>query len=101
MYIDLFSGCGGLALGLHKAGWNGLFAIEKSADAFATLQHNLIDNNSNFSWPTWLPKQNHDINKIIQSYEKELKALQGKNFFGCWWTTLSRVLNGREKKRKR
>ena len=28
MYIDLFSGCGGLALGLHKAGWKGLFAIE-------------------------------------------------------------------------
>lgn len=27
--IDLFSGCGGLSLGLYKAGWQGLFAIEK------------------------------------------------------------------------
>ena len=48
-YIDLFSGCGGLALGLHNAGWKGLFAIEKSKDAFSTLKHNLIDNNSNFN----------------------------------------------------
>jgi DNA (cytosine-5)-methyltransferase 1 len=28
-YIDLFAGCGGLSLGLHLAGWKGLFAIEK------------------------------------------------------------------------
>ena len=28
-YIDLFAGCGGLSLGLHNAGWKGLFAIEK------------------------------------------------------------------------
>lgn len=57
MYIDLFSGCGGLALGLHKAGWKGLFAVEKSADAFATLKYNLIDKSSNFDWPNWLPKK--------------------------------------------
>lgn len=78
MYIDLFSGCGGLALGLHKAGWKGLFAIEKSADAFATLKCNLIDKNSNFEWPNWLPKQNHDINKIIELYEDKLRELDGK-----------------------
>lgn len=78
MYIDLFSGCGGLALGLHNAGWKGLFAIEKSKDAFLTLKHNLIDNNSNFNWPIWLPKQNHDINNIIDEYEENLKSLRGK-----------------------
>ena len=33
-YIDIFAGCGGLSLGLHNAGWKGLFAIEKSKDAF-------------------------------------------------------------------
>ena len=77
-YIDLFSGCGGLALGLHKAGWKGLFAIEKSKDAFSTLKYNLIDNNSNFNWPTWLPKQHHDINAIIENYEENLKSLRGK-----------------------
>ncbi len=78
MYIDLFSGCGGLALGLHNAGWKGLFAIEKSKDAFLTLQHNLINKNSNFDWPQWLPKQNHDINNIIEEYQENLKSLRGK-----------------------
>lgn len=77
-YIDLFSGCGGLALGLHNAGWKGLFAVEKSKDAFLTLKHNLIDNNSNFDWPDWLPKQNHDINNIIEEHEEKLKSLRGK-----------------------
>lgn len=78
MYIDLFSGCGGLALGLHNAGWKGLFAVEKSKDAFSTLEYNLINKNSNFSWPDWLPKKNHDINNIIEEYQENLKSLRGK-----------------------
>jgi len=78
MYIDLFSGCGGLALGLHKAGWKGLFAVEKSKDAFKTLEYNLINTDSNFSWPEWLPKKNHDINNIIDEYSENLKSLRGK-----------------------
>ena len=78
MYIDLFSGCGGLALGLHNAGWKGLFAVEKSKDAFSTLEHNLINKNSNFAWPDWLPKKNHDINNIIEEHEESLKSLRGK-----------------------
>jgi len=77
-YIDLFSGCGGLALGLHKSGWKGLFAVEKSKDAFSTLHHNLLNKNSNFAWPDWLPKQNHDINNIIENHEEKLKELRGK-----------------------
>lgn len=32
--IDLFAGCGGLSLGRHLAEWQGLFAHEKSRDAF-------------------------------------------------------------------
>jgi DNA (cytosine-5)-methyltransferase 1 len=78
MYIDLFSGCGGLSLGLHNAGWKGLFAVEKSKDAFSTLEHNLINKNSNFAWPDWLPKKNHDINNIIEEHEESLKSLRGK-----------------------
>ena len=78
LYIDLFSGCGGLALGLHNAGWKGLFAVEKSKDAFLTLEYNLINKNSNFSWPDWLPKKNHDINEIIKNYQNKLKELRGK-----------------------
>ena len=42
LYIDIFAGCGGLSTGLLKAGWTGLFAVEKNADAFFTLKHNLI-----------------------------------------------------------
>lgn len=78
-YIDLFAGCGGLSLGLFNSGlWKGLFAIEKSPDAFETFNHNLIEKNSHFEWPNWLPKAEHDINEIIKNYPKELKSLRGK-----------------------
>ena len=76
-YIDLFAGCGGLSLGLYQAGWRGLFAIEKNAFAFETLKHNLIEGKKHFDWPEWLPKTAHDIDEILQSYNEQLKALQG------------------------
>ena len=28
-FVDAFAGCGGLSLGLKRAGWTGVFAIEK------------------------------------------------------------------------
>ena len=56
-YIDLFAGCGGLSLGLHLSGWKGLFAIEKSPDAFKTLDYNLIQNKNHFEWPKSLIRQ--------------------------------------------
>lgn len=77
-YIDLFAGCGGLSLGLHNAGWKGLFAVEKSPDAFKTLEHNLIKNKKHFDWPTWFPQSSHDINEVLKNYKEELIALQGK-----------------------
>lgn len=77
-YIDLFAGCGGLSLGLHNAGWKGLFAIEKSPDAFKTLSHNLIDNKNHFEWVKWLPKKENDINEVLTLYKTELQELQGK-----------------------
>lgn len=75
--IDLFAGCGGLSLGLYQAGWNGIFAIEKNTFAFDTLKYNLIDNNPHFTWPDWLPQTPHDINEVLEKYEKQLKALRG------------------------
>lgn len=78
IYIDLFAGCGGLSLGLHNAGWKGLFAIEKNIDAFKTLEHNLIDKRNHFDWPDWLPKKNLDINHVLVDFENELKSLRGK-----------------------
>jgi len=78
-YIDLFSGCGGLSLGLYNSGlWKGIFAIEKSPDAFETLKHNLIDTHSHFDWPEWLPIRNHDINDVTKKYKKELIELREK-----------------------
>ena len=78
-YIDLFAGCGGLSLGLYNTGlWKGLFAVEKSPDAFETFNHNLIENKEHFNWPEWLPKSNHDINELIKNYPNELKALRGQ-----------------------
>src|SRR5216683_1198488 len=38
--VELFSGCGGLALGLSKAGFSHSVMIEWDEDAFATLLHN-------------------------------------------------------------
>lgn len=78
-YIDLFAGCGGLSLGLFNTGlWKGKFAVEKSPDAFETLQHNLIVKNNHFDWPDWLPKQNHDINDVIKNHKDNLKSLRGE-----------------------
>lgn len=55
-FIDLFAGCGGLSLGLIKSGWKGVFAVEKTPDAFATFKYNLIDGErAGFNWPEWLP----------------------------------------------
>lgn len=77
-YIDLFAGCGGLSLGLHNAGWKGLFAIEKNPDAFLTLKHNLIDCKNHFNWPPWLAKSHHDINEVLSNHKESLEALKGK-----------------------
>ena len=77
-YIDLVAGCGGLSLGLYKAGWHGIFAVEKNQDAFATLEHNLIEKKNHFSWPNWLNKGTIDIYELIKNYKKELLNLKGK-----------------------
>lgn len=77
-YIDLFAGAGGLSLGLHNAGWKGIFAIEKSSDAFLTLKENLIQKKKHFNWPKWLPESNHEINEIISNNKEELIKLRGK-----------------------
>lgn len=76
-YIDLFAGCGGLSLGLHNAGWRGLFAIEKNKDAFSTLNFNLIQKKNHFDWPTWLPETNLAIDNVLEDYKEQLINLRG------------------------
>lgn len=83
-FIDLFAGCGGLSLGLLEAGWNGLFAVEGSPDAFKTLKHNLIDEGDHnsgrprFNWPKWLDKEPVEITSFIKTRYSQLKDLRGK-----------------------
>ncbi len=77
-FIDLFSGCGGLSLGLMQAGWNGLFAIEKTSGAYKTLEHNLIEGSRHkYSWPAWLPKINMEVSHLIDNYKERLHSLRG------------------------
>ena len=78
-YIELFAGCGGLSLGLNEAGWQGLFAIEKSKDAFSTLQANLIDNNkTEYKWPSWLPKEAMEVETLLTNYSDDLIKMKDK-----------------------
>src|SRR5579859_978471 len=77
-YIDLYAGCGGLSWGLMRAGWKGLFAVEKDAFAFSTLQRNLIERKKHFRWPSWLPVGPHDIDEVLSNYKTELQKLATK-----------------------
>lgn len=79
-FIDLFSGCGGLSLGLLNAGFTGLFAIEKNPEAFQSLKHNLVLPNpyllNNFHWDnSEIPQESHDIHKILEEKLDYLKKL--------------------------
>lgn len=42
-YVDLFAGCGGLSLGIERAGGELVVAVEKSDMAARTFFHNLVD----------------------------------------------------------
>jgi DNA (cytosine-5)-methyltransferase 1 len=81
--IDLFAGCGGLSLGLHYAGWDGLFAVERDPMAFSTFQNNFLESAAPYrsfeDWPGWLPKRNHDIKELLASdvVRKHLESLRG------------------------
>jgi DNA (cytosine-5)-methyltransferase 1 len=79
-FIDLFSGCGGLSLGMTDAGFCGLFAIEKAAEAFLTYKTNLLDHpdSCDFDWPKWLDKKNIGIEDFFTKHGHRLNALKGK-----------------------
>lgn len=77
-FIDLFSGCGGLSLGMAQANWKGIFAIEKADDAFKTFEENLINGRKDirFDWPTWLPQKAHSIDEVLVKYKQRLASLR-------------------------
>lgn len=77
--IDLFAGCGGLSLGLKRAGFQTLFAVEAHDDAFETYKHNLLDQpDSESLWPDWLAKKAWSAEDLIQHHRKELIGLRSK-----------------------
>lgn len=54
-YVDLFAGCGGLSLGLERAGFELTLAVEKSPMAAETFYHNLIGRiDSKEEWDAYL-----------------------------------------------
>lgn len=78
-FIDAFAGCGGLSLGLMTARCKGVFAIEKSPLAFATLKHNLTKNGDySFAWPKWLPLQAMTCEDLITTYSNDVGTLSGQ-----------------------
>jgi DNA (cytosine-5)-methyltransferase 1 len=83
-YIEFFSGCGGLSLGLGFAEWKGVFAVEKDPMAYSTFHNNLIAENAPYShfcdWPDWLPMQALSIEDILDNpmIVQNIKKLQGR-----------------------
>lgn len=80
VFVDVFAGAGGLSLGLMKAGFRGLFAVERDDNAFQTLQTNLVNGGQRglqYDWPEWLPKEPIDIAKLLRSYRSNLLDLRG------------------------
>jgi DNA (cytosine-5)-methyltransferase 1 len=81
--IELFAGCGGLALGMHRAGWEGLFAVERDPMAFETLEANLVDAKAPFrafaQWPNWMPRQSTDLVALLDDKDfcDHLRGLRG------------------------
>jgi DNA (cytosine-5)-methyltransferase 1 len=60
-YIDLFAGCGGLSLGFESAGFNLVFAVEKSPMAAETFYHNFIKEiTEQDQWSNYLDKTDEE-----------------------------------------
>ena len=79
-FADAFAGCGGLSLGLMRAGWRGLFAIERDPFAFETLSTNLLLGNGRFQydWPDGIEERAWDINSLLSERREALADLRGK-----------------------
>ncbi|MBY4731762.1 MULTISPECIES: DNA cytosine methyltransferase [Cupriavidus] len=81
-FIDLFSGCGGLSLGLSMAGMEGQFAIERDAMAFETFAENFLSERKRpvgtFVWPSWLEKRAWAIDDLLAEHRSKLGKLKGK-----------------------
>lgn len=80
LFVDVFAGCGGLSLGLKRAGWKGLFAIEKDPFAFDTLSTNFSSDDGplSYDWPDSIEKRAWDIHELLSERQEALASLSGK-----------------------
>ena len=78
-FINAFAGCGGLSLGLMRAGWHGLFAIEKDRFAFETLETNFLVQGARYSydWPDWLEQRRWCIEDFLKQHRANIAQLRG------------------------
>ncbi len=78
-FADAFAGCGGLSLGLMRAGWTGLFAIERDPFAFQTLSTNLLSGNGRYlyDWPDDIEEGAWDIHDLLATRRDALTELKG------------------------
>ncbi|MBM7769794.1 DNA cytosine methyltransferase [Glutamicibacter nicotianae] len=81
-YVDLFSGCGGLSLGVETSGAELVLAVEKSDQAARTFRHNLVaDASSDIFWQNYLrmslPEQaaQHVIVDEVQSLLSNVQVM--------------------------
>ncbi|MDP9759079.1 MULTISPECIES: DNA cytosine methyltransferase [Agrobacterium] len=79
-FVDLFSGCGGLSLGLTLSGLKGHFAIERDDMAFQTFAANMLQRKGarRFDWPRWLEKKAWDIEELLDQHLSGLRSLRGQ-----------------------
>ena len=77
-YIDVFSGCGGLSLGLEKAGFSLELAIEKSDMAAETFYHNFIKKISDK--PEW---EKHLSKPILEQAQSKLIVKEVQEVLKC------------------
>lgn len=76
--IDLFAGCGGMSLGLHAAGFQGMMGIEAHPHAFASYSHNLIETGFvGAGWPEWLPLGPTNVVDLVARHSAGLATLRG------------------------
>ena len=80
LFVDVFAGCGGLSLGLKRAGWKGLFAIEKDSFAFDTLSTNFPSGQGllSYDWPTSIERRAWDIHELLSERREALSGLADK-----------------------
>lgn len=78
-YVDLFAGCGGLSLGIERAGGQLLIAVEKSDMAARTFFHNLVGDASDAQ--AWASYVSASAEEQAQSgvMVKELSVLLGED----------------------